>query len=107
MNVEIGDVFLDVNTAIPCGLIINELVSNSLKFAFSGKRSGSIQVKLDDNKKGKYILIVADDGVGLPKDLNVEATDTLGLQLVNDLTKQIQGRLELERTKGTVFKIIF
>jgi len=62
---------------------------------------------LDADQQGKYILKVEDDGVGLPEELNVEATDTLGLQLVNDLTKQIQGRLEVDRTKGTVFTIIF
>lgn len=107
LNIEIGDVFLDINTAIPCGLIINELVSNSLKYAFPGEKSGSIQVKLDADQQGKHILIVADNGVGLPEELNVEATDTLGLQLVNDLTKQIQGRLEVNRIKGTVFTIIF
>ena len=107
LNIEIGDVFLDINTAIPCGLIINELVSNSLKYAFPGKRSGEIQVKLDNDKKGKQTLMVADNGVGLPEELTVESTDTLGLQLVNDLTKQIQGRLTVERKKGTIFKIVF
>jgi len=107
LNIEIGDVFLDINTAIPCGLIINELVSNSLKYAFPANRSGSIQVKLDVDKKGKHILMVADDGVGLPEGLQVESTDTLGLQLVYDLTKQIQGRLTVEMKKGTLFRIVF
>jgi len=107
LDIEIGDVYLDINTAIPCGLIINELVSNSLKYAFPGKRRGMIRIELDKDKRGTHILKVSDNGVGLPEDLNMEATDTLGLQLVNDLTKQIQGKLTLTRKPGTVFEIVF
>lgn len=107
LNIEIGDVYLDINTAIPCGLIINELVSNSLKYAFPGKRNGMIRLELNKDKKGNHVLLVADNGVGLPEELDVGATDTLGLQLVNDLTKQIQGKLTLERKPGTIFKIVF
>jgi len=107
LKIEIGDVYLDINTAIPCGLIINELVSNSLKYAFPGKRRGTIQIELNKDQKGKHVLLVKDNGVGLPEALNVEATDTLGLQLVNDLTKQIQGKLSWESKPGTRFKIVF
>ncbi|MBN2245124.1 MAG: sensor histidine kinase, partial [Candidatus Aminicenantes bacterium] len=107
LKIEIGDVYLDINTAIPCGLIINELVSNSLKYAFPGKRRGTILIKLDIDKRGKYVLNISDNGVGLPEDLNIENTDTLGFQLVNDLTKQIQGKLTMTRKPGTAFKIVF
>ncbi len=106
LDVHVEDVFLALDTAIPCGLIINELVSNALKHAFSSGSEGRISVDL--RREGeKYVLVVSDNGVGLPGEIDVLNSETLGLQLVSALVAQIEGRLELTRDTGTVFKITF
>jgi PAS domain S-box-containing protein len=107
MNTDVQNIFLDINKAIPCGLIINELVSNSLKHAFPDNKTGEICIKLSTNKQNKTKLTVSDCGVGLPKSVNLLEPETLGLQLVIDLIKQIEGTIRLERTKGTAFHISF
>jgi len=107
LDVSVRDVFLDINTSIPCGLIINELISNSLKHAFSGREQGKIHVVLRPEKNGKYKLVVSDDGVGLPKGLDVTQTESLGLQLVTMLVEQLQGTLNINNNKGTSFEIVF
>jgi two-component sensor histidine kinase len=104
---DIGDVFFDIDTTIPCGLIINELVSNSLKHAFPGGRKGEVSVKMHKDQKGHYTLIVSDTGIGFPGDVDFRQTDTLGMKLVSDLVKQLKGTIELKRIKGTEFKIVF
>ncbi len=106
-DLNVGEVHIDINKAIPCGLVISELVSNSLKHAFPGARKGQIVVKMNMNKKGRYTLIVRDTGVGLPELLDFRKPETLGLQLVNDLVNQIGGTIELDREGGTIFTIIF
>jgi PAS domain S-box-containing protein len=106
LDVRVEDVFLSLDIAIPCGLIINELVSNALKHAFLNGSKGQISVDL--HRVGeKNVLIVSDNGVGLPGEIDVLNTETLGLQLVSALVMQIDGRLELVRDKGTEFKISF
>lgn len=107
MNINVEDISLDINTAIPCGLIINELVTNSIKYAFPDGRSGTITIELHSDYEDEYVLIVGDDGIGLPEDIDFKNTDSLGLQLVNSLSKQLEGYIELDRTNGTQFKIIF
>ncbi len=107
LDVSVNDVFLDINTSIPCGLIINELISNSLKHAFSGRAQGKIRVVLRSEKNGKLKLLVSDDGVGLPKGLDVTQTESLGLQLVTMLVEQLQGTLNLDNNKGASFEIVF
>ena len=115
-NLDIGDVSLDINTAIPCGLIINELVTNSLKYAFPANYCKSpndttnlneICIYLHSYKKNKFILIISDNGVGLPANVNYKNNGTLGLLLVNSLVDQLDGTIELDRTNGTKFKLIF
>lgn len=106
-KVEVKDVFLDINTAIPCGLIINELVTNSLKHAFPDDRRGEILVKMRADKRGKHILIVKDTGIGFPEELDFRETETLGMQLVADLVIQIEGSIKLNREGGTTFTIVF
>jgi len=106
-NIEVMDVYLDINKAIPSGLIISELISNSLKHAFPEGRKGEITVRMQGDNKGKYKLIVSDTGVGFPEVLNFKETETLGMQLVNDLVKQINGTIKLERDGGTKFEITF
>ncbi|WP_455240680.1 sensor histidine kinase [Methanothermobacter tenebrarum] len=87
------------------GIIINELATNSIKYAFPNKK-GTITIKLT-TQKDKIELTVADDGIGLPDSIDPEKTETLGLKLVNILTKQINGKINLKTKPGTQFKITF
>jgi PAS domain S-box-containing protein len=107
IQLDIADVGLGVDTAIPCGLIINELVSNSLKHAFPKGRKGKILVRLQPDDGGGFVLTVSDDGVGLPKGLDMAATESLGLQLVGALVRQMGGSMEVARSGGTAFVIHF
>jgi len=97
----------EINTAIPCGLIINELVSNSLKHAFPDRRRGNISISLNSVGEGRYLLTVKDDGIGLPDGLDYQKSPTLGLKLVNALTGQLDGTIDLDRGMGTTFRITF
>jgi PAS domain S-box-containing protein len=106
LNIDVDDLRLDINTSIPLGLIVNELVTNSLKHAFPEAKSGEIDIIF--HKQGKhYLLEVKDNGIGFPEDIDYKNTDSLGLQLVNNLTEQIDGKIEFNHTSGTSFKIIF
>ncbi|RJQ24319.1 MAG: PAS domain S-box protein [Nitrospiraceae bacterium] len=100
-------IFFDINTAIPCGLIIHELVSNCLKYAFPGERSGKITAGLYSDGEGRFTLTVSDDGIGLPEDFDLNKAGTLGLKLVAALTGQLDGTVNVIRNKGTTFKITF
>jgi PAS domain S-box-containing protein len=102
----VGDIFLDIEKVIPCGLLITELLSNAYKHAFADGRSGTITISME-HVRGQLVLSVADDGVGLPAGLNYRQTTTLGLQLVLALVNQLNGTLELEREGGTLFRITF
>jgi len=103
---ETGHIFLEIDQAILCGLIVNELVSNAIKHAFKGREKGEILVKLmEDNNE--YCIIVKDDGIGFPKDIDLENTDTLGLQLVTSLTSQMSGKIEIIPDGGSTVKISF
>ncbi|MBI4824888.1 MAG: GAF domain-containing protein [Nitrospirae bacterium] len=97
----------DINTAIPCGLIINELVSNCFKHAFPNGRTGGITVSIYPAGEGKFTLTVSDNGIGLPEGLDFKKTDTLGLKLVSALAGQLDGSVEVVRDAGTTFKITF
>ncbi len=107
LRLNVGDVLLGVDTAIPCGLIINELVSNSLKHAFPAGREGEIRIKLRSDDEGECILMVGDNGVGFAEGLDFRDAGTLGLELVNTLVAQLEGTVELDRSRGTTFKITF
>lgn len=104
-ELDIGDLNINIDTAIPLGLIINELVTNSVKYAFPDSK-GVIIIKLKEND-GRLELLVKDNGIGIPENVGIENTDTLGLQLVNNLTNQLDGKIELDRSHGTEFKISF
>ena len=106
-SLDMEQIALDVNVGIPCGLIVNELVSNSFKHAFPDGRKGTISVGINRNKEGDYVLIVADNGVGFPPEVDFRKTQSLGLQLVNVLAKQINGKIELSKVEGTAFSITF
>jgi PAS domain S-box-containing protein len=120
LNVQVDDVALDLDMAIPCGLIINELVSNALKYAFPGQEGtpsegrphdeggrDEIHVQLRAQEDSRLALIVGDNGVGLPPSLDLNSPESLGLRLVSMLTQQLRGRLELDRSGGTRFTITF
>jgi len=102
---DIKEINLNIETAIPLGLIINELVTNIVKYAFPHKNE-TITIKLKSQNE-KLELIIADNGIGLPKDIDIENSETLGLQLVNNLINQLDGELEIDITNGTEFKILF
>jgi two-component system, sensor histidine kinase PdtaS len=104
LQVSGENVFLSIENAVPCGLILNELISNCLKHAFPNGRSGEIRVKVGHTPE-RLTLTVADNGVGLPTDLNIETTETLGLQLIRTLTRQLSGELQVARGPWTEFKI--
>jgi PAS domain S-box-containing protein len=109
LDLNLGkNIFFDMDTAVPLGMIVNELVSNSFKHAFISRDKGEIQIILHrEEGSDTFILIVADNGVGIPKDLNIEEVDSLGLHLVTTLVDQLDGELELNRNKGTEFTIRF
>lgn len=104
-EIYLEDLKIGIDTAIPCGLIINELVTNSLKYAFPDKK-GILKIELIPISN--YIkLVVADNGIGLPPNIDLENTNTLGLKMVNSLVYQLEGTLELNKTNGTEFIIKF
>ncbi len=105
--IDVKDVSLNIETAVPCGLIISELVSNSLKYAFDDEKSGEIRISLK-SKDNEYELIISDNGVGFPENLDYKNIKlSLGLQLVNSLVNQLDGSMELDRSQGTRYTIKF
>jgi PAS domain S-box-containing protein len=107
IKTDLENLFLNLDTAIPCGLIINELVSNCMKYAFNKNPIGKVLVSLQKLREDYLILKVTDNGNGIPKDVNPLDSPSLGLQLVNLLTKQINGVLEIDSNKGTRISISF
>ena len=125
LNMDLEEnLFFDMDTAIPLGMIVNELVSNSLKHAFSGRDKGEIQIKFcrektrecinrkeesknEGCKSSSFILTVLDDGIGILESLDLENPDSLGIQLVTTLVDQLDGKLDLKRNEGTEFTILF
>jgi PAS domain S-box-containing protein len=108
LDVQVDEISLDISKAIPCALIINELVSNALKYAYPRREEqGKISVELRSTGDSSLTLSVSDNGVGLPPDLDLQDPPSLGLQLVTMLTQQIGGQLELDTSAGTEFKINF
>jgi PAS domain S-box-containing protein len=108
LNVNGEDVFLDLERAIPCGLVVNELIANSLKYAFPDGREGKINVHVRLNDTGHAVLVVGDNGVGLPHDFDVRKTNTLGLSLAANLMEnQLGGKMEIERAHGLQYTFTF
>jgi len=103
----------NMDIAVPLGIIVNELVSNSLKHAFTKDQQGEIQIKLSRERninrmeESVFNLIVSDNGKGIPKDMGVKKLESLGLQLVGTLIDQLDGKIEIKRDHGTEFRIIF
>lgn len=108
VHTHIDDVHLEVDTAIPCGLIINELISNVLKYAFpSGGGGGEVVIRLAPVAPREFLLVVHDNGVGLPENFDWRSSNSLGLRLVMDLARQLDGHVEVDTRSGTTFNITF
>lgn len=121
LEINIKDILLDINTAVPCGLIINELVTNSIKHGFPhiygpkqqlkellaiSDEKNMINVNITKNNE-LFTMVIYDNGIGFPENLDFKNTDSLGMQLVISLIDQLRGTVELERKNGTYFEIIF
>jgi two-component sensor histidine kinase len=107
-RVEVEDLALEIDLAIPCGLIINELVSNSLKHAFPQDRSGEIRISLRVIGTHELELIVGDDGIGIAEDVDLKNAESFGLYLAQMLAEgQLHGQITLDRTAGTTYHIHF
>lgn len=106
LKLDVGTIFLDLDSAIPCGLIINEIVTNALKYAFTEQENGEINVSL--TQKNEFIqLTIADNGKGLPDNIDYKNTDSLGMQLVVTLVQQLGGEIVLDNSNGAKYTITF
>jgi len=103
----LDNVMMGLETAIPCGLIISELVTNTLKYAFPHNKEGEFRIELHAYEDGFYELIITDNGVGIPENLDLDETETLGLQLVKNLINQLEGTVELSWKDGAMFMVKF
>lgn len=106
LKYDMDQLDLVLDQAIPCGLLVNELITNAIKYAFPDENKGHIVISLKE-KKDRIFLSIKDDGVGLPDDFEIESSDTLGLQLVLTLVEQLDGELKFNKTEGTEFLINF
>ncbi len=106
-KIEFRSIYLDIDTAIPCGLIINELVSNCLKYAFPNLMKGNIFIDLTEQNDIEYKMIIKDNGAGIPENIDFNNSASLGLKLVKILSEQLGGNVELIRENGTEFRILF
>jgi PAS domain S-box-containing protein len=106
-EVDARPLMLNLDTAIPCGLIVNELVNNSLKYAFPEERSGTVKVTLSGEVTGEMVLVIADDGVGLPLEKKDMSAGSMGLTLVRSFVEGLSGTIEIDRNGGTTFTIRF
>lgn len=104
---DVQPVILDKDLAMHCGLILNELITNSLKYAFGDNRQGEIRVRVRSLPEGKTELCVSDNGIGLPADIDPETGGSMGLLLINALSQQIHADLKLDRSRGTEFRLVF
>lgn len=107
LQIRADEVMLDTNQAIPCGLILNELLSNCFKHAFPSDTAGEVHIELRSEAAQRVTMVVRDTGSGFPAEVDFRHTETLGLQLVYTLTEQLGGTLELESDGGTAFKLSF
>ncbi len=105
ITMDVSEISLDIDTLIPCGLIVNELVSNALKYAFPEGRKGVLCIGIEKGEGDMWTIIVRDNGIGIPEHLDIYSTRSLGMQIVTSLAKQIGGDISLKREGGTEFKI--
>ena len=107
LKMDLEDVFLNIQTAIPCGLILNELITNALKYAFPKNSRGEITVELHPTADHAFQMVVKDNGVGIPEDMDIQDPKSFGLQIVTMLVNQLEGNMEVQRKDGAFFNIIF
>ena len=107
LELNLDQVFLSVDQAIPSGLIVNELISNCMKHAFPEGKNGLVQVELKSLEDGRVSFLVRDDGIGLTPCWKISETETMGMKLVTALVKQLRGTIEVESSQGSAFKISF
>ncbi|MFW6296829.1 MAG: histidine kinase dimerization/phosphoacceptor domain -containing protein, partial [Halothece sp.] len=107
LETEVDSIFLNIETANPCGLIVNELISNAFKHAFPDGRQGRILLHLSQDSEGIITLVVKDNGVGFSEELDITKLDSLGMELISTLTQQIKGNLEIKQDNGTTFILTF
>lgn len=105
--VDAEGIGFDMDTAMPCGLLITEIVSNSLKYAFPGHREGEIKIAFSKPAEKKVQMIISDNGIGLPHDFEIEKSESLGMQLIIALTSQLDGEVKYSGGNGTIFTVTF
>ncbi|MBC8184672.1 PAS domain S-box protein [candidate division KSB1 bacterium] len=105
LHIDLDAITMSIDKAIPCGLLINEIVTNALKHAFPENRKGNLRIIMSSLENRNCEIIVKDDGIGIPKNFDIEKTKTLGLKLINMMTKQISGTIEIISKNGTEFRI--
>jgi PAS domain S-box-containing protein len=103
---QVDDVSLEMDRAVPFGLLLNELISNAMKHAFPGRQTGTIKIELAATDPNQLTLTVSDNGIGIPAGVNIQQPTSMGLQLVNGLARQLDATLELDRTAGASFKLV-
>lgn len=106
-QIESDPLRLAIDQAIPCGLIVNELLTNSLKHGFPEGRGGTVSIRLHEFANGRYELRVEDDGIGIPEDKCLDSPGSMGLRLVRDLARQLEGELAIESNGGTHVRLVF
>jgi two-component sensor histidine kinase len=107
-KIQIADLRLPVTQAIPCALILNELVSNAFKYAFNGRSEGSLGISMERNADNRISIEIRDDGVGIPENIDIDKTNSLGLKLVRNLVRrQLKGELTIKQEYGTIISISF
>lgn len=106
-EVCINDCYFDVDTAVPLGLILNELITNAIKYAFPDNRKGKIEVKIEKHDETYFQLYVKDNGIGIKEEIDLKKTKSLGLRLVYSLVRQLQGKLEVHNSAGCEYRILF
>ncbi len=107
LRVDAKDVSIDISRAMTCGLIINEIISNSLKYAFPNGRKGEIRIEIRTQKDDTYTMSIGDNGIGLPTGLDINTSTSLGLRLVKMFVRQLKADLAVYREGGTEFQITF
>lgn len=107
LQIEARDITLNIDTAIPLGLMINEIITNSLKYGIPGDQPGTISIRIQKNKTPNYILYIGDNGIGFPENVNFRESASLGILLMHNLALQLKGNIEKERREGTHYSVSF